>query len=664
MKLVGGTIKSTAENGGSAIQNSGTMIVENVTLNGAPNAGSSWPSYTVNNTGNLTITNSNITSVHGAVASYGDGAVLTLNNTNIDMTGIPGFTSHAIYTYDNGKAYVNGGNIANNATDQNATGASVINGAVYVTDGNFTGRIENYYGTPVLTGGTYSVNPKAAYVADGYKSLANGDKWEVVPTTVDAIVSNTNELKAAVANAADPAKATVYMKAGTYDTKDFQFMNKTLNLKGIEDGVKIYNSQNNDVACTSFDMCTVSFENITIETLGGNYKGFARMNGNYKNCTIVNNYFTCYGKHVYEDCTFNAPSDEHCTWTYGATEVDFVNCKFTYSDRCVNVYVDNGGNAPGITADVAFTNCEFSTTNTTSLGAVEVNSSPFTAGVTVTLNNCVAPDYGKVVYVSPWDGTKGKNATITVDGKVVAGLASVLENAAAGSTIVLSEDVDYGTVEIEELKNITIESAENAAVRFVTSANSKIENVTVKNADFNFVTGAGQTGGAFVVINKDAEIENLVIEGCNIVGDGKKNSYGIYGQNPNASIVIKNCNISNVGYAVQATAQGGYKSLVIENCTFDNIISWAIMPQYGSYSGDLTITGCDFKNSHGGLIKSGALTAGHTFTFTNNTITNCAGHDGKDSKWFEFTVSAGTSVISGNTKDGQNWTPGTAEGLK
>ena len=120
----------------------------------------------------------------------------------------------------------------------------------------------------------------------------------------------------------------------------------------------------------------------------------------------------------------------------------------------------------------------------------------------------------------------------------------------------------------------------------------------------------------------------------------------------------------NVGYAIQATAAGGYKSLVVEGCTFKNIISWAIMPQYGSYSGNLTITGCNFSDSKGGLVKSGALTADHTFTFTNNTFTNCAGHDGKDSKWFEFNVSAGTSVISGNIKDGAAWTPGVAEGLK
>ena len=53
---------------------------------------------------------------------------------------------------------------------------------------------------------------------------------------------------------------------------------------------------------------------------------------------------------------------------------------------------------------------------------------------------------------------------------------------------------------------------------------------------------------------------------------------------------------------------------------------------------------------------------GHTFTFTNNEVNGCtiAG----DHNWFQFNASAGTVVMSGNTKDGAAWTPGVAEGLK
>ena len=181
LTIVGGTISSTADNGGSAIQNNGTLTINDATLNGAPNANGSWPSYTVNNTGVMTVNNVKITSHHGAVASYGNGAVVTLNNSEIDMAGIPGFTSHGMYTYNNGKVIVNGGTYANKATDQAASGASVINGAVEVNDGTFSGRIENYYGTPVLKGGTYSVKPNKNFVATGFQVIDNGNStWSVV----------------------------------------------------------------------------------------------------------------------------------------------------------------------------------------------------------------------------------------------------------------------------------------------------------------------------------------------------------------------------------------------------------------------------------------------------------------------------------------------------
>ena len=159
LTMKNGTISSTGNNGGSALVNKGSAVLENVTLNGAPTADGSWPSYTLNNTGVMTATNVKFTSYHGAVASYNNGALVTLNNCEIDMKGIPGFTSHGIYTYNNGAVVVNGGTYVNHAADQSSSGASVINGAVTVNAGTFNGRIENYYGTPVIKGGTFSVDP-------------------------------------------------------------------------------------------------------------------------------------------------------------------------------------------------------------------------------------------------------------------------------------------------------------------------------------------------------------------------------------------------------------------------------------------------------------------------------------------------------------------------
>ncbi len=252
--------------------------------------------------------------------------------------------------------------------------------------------------------------------------VSNADHTDVYSEGVEAVndatltmtntkyeASNANGLKAAVAAGAP----VVGLKAGVYDTKDFGFNGKTLTLVGIEDGAKIFNSQNNAVASGAFDGCKMTFENLTIETIGGIYKGFARMEGVYNNCNFVNNYFTFFGKHEFNGCKFtaSAPTNEHCLWTYGASELNFTECEFTYGDRCVNCYSDN--DVPG-GQTVTFTKCTFTTENTESLGAVETNSCFIKDGIVVNLDGCTAPAYGELAWISTWDSTNGANTTINI----------------------------------------------------------------------------------------------------------------------------------------------------------------------------------------------------------------------------------------------------------
>ena len=240
------------------------------------------------------------------------------------------------------------------------------------------------------------------------------------------------------------------------------------------------------------------------------------------------------------------------------------------------------------------------------------------------------------------------------------GLGNALEAATPGTTILLSnETADYGTITLGKLKDVTIVGNENSVVIFNTTADTKIENVKLEKVNFEYT---GATDNCGVVINAEAQIDNLVLENCTFTGTGKKKGRGIYGQNINATIVLRKCKFIDLGYPVYTMSGGGYESLTVEYCTFENIQSWAIMPQYAQYAGDLTVTGCDFKNCVGGLVKAGAFTQGHTFTFTNNVITNSTEHPAKN--WFAIDASVGTSIIEGNTKDGQPWTPSEKEGLK
>ena len=81
----------------------------------------------------------------------------------------------------------------------------------------------------------------------------------------------------------------------------------------------------------------------------------------------------------------------------------------------IDVYLDNGTGS----VEVAFENCTFSTSNTSSKGAVEINSSAFPQGATLSFTNCTAPAYGTMVGISGWDSTNGATATVTVDGVTI-----------------------------------------------------------------------------------------------------------------------------------------------------------------------------------------------------------------------------------------------------
>ncbi len=163
----------------------------------------------------------------------------------------------------------------------------------------------------------------------------------------------------------------------------------------------------------------ITLENITIETAEGNYNG---LNTGapiiFNDCAFKNIYFG-YTDLEFNNCTFDSNGQEHCVWTYGSENVTFNNCEFQYNDRCVNVYFDNGNYVSIPERVVNFSGCIFQTNNENSLGAVEINSAPFTNGVNVIFEECTEPAYGEMVFISQWDSGKGKNALVTVDGEVV-----------------------------------------------------------------------------------------------------------------------------------------------------------------------------------------------------------------------------------------------------
>jgi len=100
LKIIGGTIKNTAANGASIINNSGSLILDGVTILGAPIADGGYPSYAIYTSGSLVIEEGTVvTSDRGAIHTQ-SGADVTINGGNISVTDALGsrtLTAHVIY---------------------------------------------------------------------------------------------------------------------------------------------------------------------------------------------------------------------------------------------------------------------------------------------------------------------------------------------------------------------------------------------------------------------------------------------------------------------------------------------------------------------------------------------------------------------------------------
>ncbi len=239
-----------------------------------------------------------------------------------------------------------------------------------------------------------------------------------------------------------------------------------------------------------------------------------------------------------------------------------------------------------------------------------------------------------------------------------ANIVEALDDANEGDIIELKAG-DYGKVELGELEGVIIDALGEANVGFVTTAETDITDVTITGLNLSIPDNSAINA---LLINGDAAIENLVITNSTFTGAGSKAGRAIYGTNPNATITITNCTFDNMGYPIYTMSNnGGFAGLTVDSCTFSYIKSWTIMPQYGTFSGDLTVTNNTFTNCTGGLVKSGAIAEGHTFTFANNTIINSTEHPSKN--WFDVNAKAGTAIVEGNTRDGVEWIPGASEKL-
>lgn len=464
-----------------------------------------------------------------------------------------------------------------------------------------------------------------------------------------------SDLKEAVSAA--ESGATITLMNGEHELPIFS--NKELTFVGeSKDGVIVNDAP--DANTQGFIGSTIHFENLTAKGATANYHGLS--NGvvavTYNNCNINGLRFLYAPTVSFDGCAFNAQGVEHSFWTYGSSNITVTNSTFTYTDRAVNCYSENGAEHE---TDIAFSNCTFTYAGTADApeGAVEINSGS-SKSIDLTMDDCDAPAKGAMWFNSQWDSKKGENTVVTVDGEIVWQVAPVAKvgdveykslqaalNAAAAGT---------GNVTVTILKDVDLTGV---TWNPVTVSEPYYPVVTVEGND-KTITGltdmlfAGTWAG-----NSGLIIKNLTIANSTIVND-KDDAKGNVGvgafigfPQASATITLENCHLKD------SKVEGGHWT--------GGLIGMA-----GGYNGtdgpvfmNLTIKGCSVtgstitgKGSAGGVIGHGSCAAWTNVVIeetivSDNTITSTGSSTNKAGAVMGTIGAAGqATTVNGVTNTG------------
>ena len=481
-----GVITSAGVNGGSAIYNAdgATLTVENVTLNGAPQEGSTWPSYTVNNYGTLTVSDSSIYGVQGIIATN-NTANTTVNNVIAYRDGWS--SGHVFYTSSTAKVTINGGTYTNDGNGVDGTmiygGETVVNGGTFivkegayfalcsgskltVNGGDFS-NIKSciaWGGAMTISGGTFGFNP-TTYVADGFKVVETAAGYEVISSdrnyVAAGVYASTDGNTYYIADAAGYA----WMDAQT----DTFFGNKTIKFTADIDfggatltSIRFWNSH------PTIDGQGYTLSNFVIgysgsKTPSGLFAGtFNVQNLNVVNADVTGDYVGVISGQMYGNITNCTVKDSVINGTYWQTgglagqynQGDVIGCVV---ENCVINGKSAVGGLIGIlnetagvrkVEDCAVIDCQINQTGSfggdydnffgVAIGLINIENS------TVYFNKCeLEGNTLKGVASNALFGVVESGTEVYVDGvKLVADAASLSDALANGKDAVLTGDVE------------------------------------------------------------------------------------------------------------------------------------------------------------------------------------------------------------------------------
>lgn len=595
-----GTVTSAGVNGGSAIYNAegATLTVEDVILNGAPQEGSTWPSYTVNNYGTLTVSDSSIYGVQGIIATN-NTANTTVNNVIAYRDGWS--SGHVFYTSSTAKVTINGGTYTNDGNGVDGTmiygGETVVNGGTFivkegayfalcsgskltVNGGDFS-NIKSciaWGGTMTVNGGTFGFDP-TAYVAEGYKAVETDGKYVVVSNTVkdENVVDTAAELATAIANggevvlAADidmnnawasvvPANGLIILGNGKTITnlnqpllagkggpvvtvKDLTIADSNVgiaaNEKGLGTGAFLsFADYSGDVV---FEDCHLLNSTVTGNERAAAFVGYSQAEVTIKDCSV-------------EGCTIQAVGSTaaligHASKATVIENTSVTNTKVTATEDRTDKAALAGSLIGTVAGNTTLTNVTTSNNTVSNNGATPVSA-----------------EIGRIV-----------SASLTIDGAVVVTDSEKLQaaiNSGVGSILLGEGEFTADLYVVPANRNLTI-AGQGAATKL------NFKNGQVRLEQFDSLTISNCTIGRMV----DKKWGQLVFSTSNNAG-------GVY--------TISDCIFDGVGtqgvYINENTSGAIYN---IKNCTFNGDFGdeGAITIQ-NNEGVDVTVnvTECDFNN--------------------------------------------------------------------
>lgn len=431
LKLIGnGTIKNQKENGGATIKNNGDLVLDGVTVVGAPIGDTGYPAYCITSSGDMTIEKgTSISADRGCLSLSGTGETIINGGifTNNDI-GEKSLTGHVVLVgYGaNNKLTINDGTFQHLHTK--TSGGVVINNwsavTVDVNDGNFSGG--NYFGkwdnlsdygygsteTPfAVKGGTFT-GFDDNYLAEGYKSTDMGNgTWIVTKADITPVI-NPSGVQAAIAAGSNNvtlvedmkldsgilAKAedlTINLEANTTVTVASGAMSgsntsvKNFTFEGDKSTtVKLVNENPGYEGPLAYhDNANLTFKGITFNA--DDISGICARGGEvtFENCTIEGELEkTIASKFVFSGCTFDAGVTQA---GYGCSDVTFENgCKFETDGYGIKIYSE--GSTP---VNLTVNDCYFENTGNSAKSAIFLDH--IVDGITynITVDGCTFEGY-------------------------------------------------------------------------------------------------------------------------------------------------------------------------------------------------------------------------------------------------------------------------------